>query len=1412
MICYKKIKQMNRIKIILTAIIVVLICAGCDMSQSGKSVSQSKMEAIFYEVKTPHKYGLVIAPESNNEKMDCPTVFRMGDKWYMTYLRYDGKSVKDGRGYETWIAESDNLLEWNTLGRLLSFRDGKWDENQRGGYPALIDHTWDGGYKLNSYDNKYWMTYIGGAETGYETGPLKIGVAFTEGDPTKAHEWQAFDQSAMSPDEENAQWFENIIQYKSSVFLDENETFGKPFVMFYNAGGINPENDIKAERVGIAYSDDMVNWERYPGNPVLSHEEGITGDAHIQKMDDLYVMFYFGAFRSDRKYKAYNTFAASYDLVNWTDWMGEDLIIPSKDYDNLFAHKSYLIKHEGVVYHFYCAVNEHDQRGIAVAVSEPKGRSKLRFPEPELTGKRGILQLNENWNTVAAEENSKKYDSFNVNSEWISVDIPHNWDDYHGYRQHIHGNRHGNSWYKKEFRLPEYNSDKRFFIRFEGVGTYATITLNGKNFGRHPGGRTTFTLDVTDAVNRGGNNILTVKAEHPSFITDMPWVCGGCSSEWGFSEGSQPMGIFRPVVMEVVDKVRIEPFGVHIWNNDTNYLNIETEIKNYGNSQETVEFVTKLNDDNGVAAFRLSEMITLNPGETKVIRQVSPKLENVHLWSNENPYLYKLASVLKRSGNTTDEVTTPYGIRTISWPVLRNDDDPTFRINGNSLFLNGTAEYEHRFGQSHAFTKEEIRARVNMIKDAGFNAFRDAHQPHNLLYKENLDKEGIMLWPQFSAHIWYDTPEFRDNFKKLLRQWIKERRNSPSVIMWGLQNESVLPKEFAEECVEIIREMDPTASKQRVITTCNGGGGTDWNIVQNWSGTYGGNPDNYSDELKNQLLNGEYGAWRSIDLHSEGDFDQDGVWSEDRMYLLMEKKVHLGEKVKDNAIGQFQWIFNSHDNPGRRHPDEGYRVIDKVGPVNYKGLLTTWGEPTDVYYMYRSNYATPDNDPMVYIVSHTWSDRWNSPGVKDEIRIFSNCDEVELFNDVKSVSLGRKKRGQKGKHFVWKNANVRYNVLYAVGYMDGKAVAEDCIILDNLPKSPGFESLYDEDDTILKAEDGYNYIYRVNSGGDNYKDQFGQVWSADVARKSDMYWGSVSWANKFEDVNPYQGSQRFTKDPIKGAKDWELFGQFRYGRHELSYHFPLPDGKYRVELYFIEPWYGTGGIKDGEGYRVFDVALNDSVYISDLDIWAESGHDRAFKQVLDANVRGGELKISFPQVKSGQALISAIAIASLNPNIKPADASPTEGWSWGNIDRVVKTPVESLPEGDDGRQTVVYPAEDAKTVGEVEINEVRDRLSLDFISSTSGSISWQVSTGVANIYAFRFSYMNVGDSPKEVRFQLIAEDGTIIKDDLITFPLAPEKWRTLSTSTNGFINAGHYKVVLSSDNMKGLNLNSLTVQ
>ena len=101
-------------------------------------------------------------------------------------------------------------------------------------------------------------------------------------------------------------------------------------------------------------------------------------------------------------------------------------------------------------------------------------------------------------------------------------------------------------------------------------------------------------------------------------------------------------------------------------------------------------------------------------------------------------------------------------------------------------------------------------------------------------------------------------------------------------------------------------------------------------------------------------------------LHTEpGDFQVNGVWSEDRMCQLMETKIRLAEQAKDSVCGQFQWIFSSHDNPGRRQPDEAYRRIDKVGPFNYKGLVTPWEEPLDVYYMYRANYVPASEDPMV---------------------------------------------------------------------------------------------------------------------------------------------------------------------------------------------------------------------------------------------------------------------------------------------------------------------------------------------------------------------------------------------------------------------------------------------------------------
>lgn len=877
------------------------------------------------------------------------------------------------------------------------------------------------------------------------------------------------------------------------------------------------------------------------------------------------------------------------------------------------------------------------------------------------------ISLNSSWETIVLNQLTEKEETFvqnpKVNAQWQKVNVPHNWDQYYGFLRTKHGNLHGTAWYHKTLQLDKKDSSKRLFLFFEGVSSYATVWINGKKVGEHKGGRTTFTVDITNAVSFEKANDIIVKASHPSFIADLPWVCGGCSGEWGFSEGSQPMGIFRPVTLVVTDEVRIEPFGVHIWNDKSTskekaILNVTTEIKNYGTSNRNLTIENTLFDKNGKKVVSVKSDIKNTLGQTKQIPQTLPEITNPKLWSPANPYLYELITAIYENGKKIDELKTPYGIRWVSWPVSRDGKDNRFYINDEPLFINGTCEYEHLIGNSHSFSDEQIHSRIEQIKAGGFNAFREAHQPHNLEYQKELDENGILFWSQFSAHIWYDTPEFKENFKTLLREWIKERRNSPSVVMWGLQNESTIPKEFAEECTKIIREMDPMSASQRIVTTCNGGEGTDWNVVQNWSGTYGGDPFNYDVEMSKQLLNGEYGAWRSHDLHTEGEFDQKGVLSENRFSQLMEIKVREAESVKDKIAGQFNWLFASHENPGRSQNGEGFRDIDKVGPVNYKGLFSIWGEPLDAYYMYRANYVSNKTNPMVYIVSHTWPNRWDAPGIKNGIDVYSNCDEVELFNDINKTSLGKLKNPGLGQHFQWNNVNIQYNVLYAVGYVNGKAVAKDYIVLNSLPKASNFKVLETKKETLLQPQKNYNYIYRVNSGGSEITDSLGNLWQADVHKSGENTWGSLSWTDNFKQLPDFYASQRSTFDPISGTKDWKLFQSFRYGIDKLRYEFPAPDGEYLVELYFTEPWYGTGGGMDCKGWRLFDIAINDNVVLKDLDIWSEVGHDAALKKTFVVKSKNGKIVISFPNVKVSQAIISAIAIATKDKSVKGASASP----------------------------------------------------------------------------------------------------------------------------------------------------------
>lgn len=338
-------------------LLVIITFYSCNKIQKNSQtlVTQAVMKTVFDEIKTPYKYGVVFKHPDSTKLIDSPTIFRENNQWYMTYIVFDGK------GYETWLSESSNLLDWKIKGKLLSFTQNTWDANQKAGYMALVDTEWGGSYAVEKFKNKYWMSYLGGNTQGYEAGVLGVGLA-NNSKLTEVNEWKTFLQPILKANDKNVRWFENKTIYKSLVIHDKKQLTGHPFVMYYNAKG----DTANYESIGMAVSDDMVSWKRFGKNPVITKHKGICGDAQIAKINDVYVMFYFGAFW---KKGAFERFACSYDLQNWTDWQGEDLIASSENYDETYAHKPWVIKWNGVVYHFYNAVGKQG-RVIALATSK----------------------------------------------------------------------------------------------------------------------------------------------------------------------------------------------------------------------------------------------------------------------------------------------------------------------------------------------------------------------------------------------------------------------------------------------------------------------------------------------------------------------------------------------------------------------------------------------------------------------------------------------------------------------------------------------------------------------------------------------------------------------------------------------------------------------------------------------------------------------------------------------------------------------------------------------------------------------------------------------------------------------------------------------------------------------------------
>ena len=825
-------------------------------------------------------------------------------------------------------------------------------------------------------------------------------------------------------------------------------------------------------------------------------------------------------------------------------------------------------------------------------------------------GERPRMCLNEGWTGVMTPESGEV-------RTVASIDLPHNWDDYHGYRQHFHGCLHGSAVYTRTFEITPRPGD-RTFLQFKGAGSYLGVEVNGQPVVTHlAAGRCVQTLEVTKAI-RAGTNDLKVTCEHPSDIRDMPWVCGGC--DICGCESPEPFGLFRDVVLFTTGAARFVPYGLHVWPDatcETAFVDVEVDA----GGRTPAELKVRIS----CAALGIDETVSCAEARDGVLRRTYP-IAGAKRWSVDEPNLYVFrAELTDAAGVLQDRDEARTGFNTVRWP-RPGDADHRFFLNDKPLYVHGASETDHRLGKSIAFEPEEIDARVAEYKKLGMNIFREGHEPHDHRYHERLEESGILWWPGFSTHEYVDTEEFRANFRRLLEQFVRERRNSPAVVLWGFQNESTLPVEFAKECVALVKRLDPRCGERgRLVVTCNYGGGADWNVIQNWSGTYigyGRTLLTYEKDLvrDDHLLNGEYGAYRLAGWHSDPDapWDVYGPCTEEHQARILYEKIMRGWSVRDRVCGQLMWPFFSHQDPSRGCAvDEGYRVIDKLGGINYKGLYTCWGRRVEAWYLY---YAYGRHMRM---------------GDLDEVRAkplsWWLAEGHRLAEPATAPALSLRPR-----------AGVTY--IHRL----------NC----------GGDRFTDSLGNVWSADDS----------------RFVRSWSQDA----DLQFRDYALNPVLGSQDEVEGEIKNV-----AAADCGLLRSFRYGRERLRFEFPAPTNAVcAVEMYFVEPGsYGRqfdiaiNGMTVERRFRLADAAPERNAVRRAWQV--RTGADGMIR-ITFPKVSVNQALVSAIAISTDAASAKTLAADSRKPGYPESD-----GLSWKELTAMVRhrTPRHLLPDGGETKKS-----------------------------------------------------------------------------------------------------------------------------
>lgn len=408
------------------------------------------------------------------------------------------------------------------------------------------------------------------------------------------------------------------------------------------------------------------------------------------------------------------------------------------------------------------------------------------------------IVLNAGWTFNKGDVTGAQATAFS-DAAWTKVNLPHVFDTpYYALKKGVFWYV-GYGWYRKHVNVQaDWIASKRIVLEFEAAFQVAEVYVNGTLMGQHQGGFTGFYFDITSAVTPG-DNVIAVRVNNLWNPQIAPR--GG---DWLFLGG-----IHRDVYLVVTDPLHVTYYGTFVTTPQVSAssatVEVQTEIKNENAAAASCTVTTNIVDASNAVVATMTSTQSIVAGAAYVFDQTSSAIANPHLWSPETPYMYSVKTSVSNGTGVVDSYQSPLGIRSIQWTAEQG-----FFLNGTHYLINGVNAHDDRAGWGIAQTNAGFRRDVSLMKQAGFNFIRECHDPHDVTWDDAADQLGMLEWPE--NDFWgvggfksddsggwdqssypvnpADEAPFQANLKQQLTEFIRERRNHPSIIVWSMGNET----------------------------------------------------------------------------------------------------------------------------------------------------------------------------------------------------------------------------------------------------------------------------------------------------------------------------------------------------------------------------------------------------------------------------------------------------------------------------------------------------------------------------------------------------------------------------------------------------------------------------------------------